>query len=138
MSEVLNIRCPVCGRLAPISAWEKIAASDSDYLGLLQRFGGRGKIETLKKIARPDELDWIDIDGFGLQVQREPAPFELLKGKLLSVLSGWLDRSWISDRELAGLGLKRLSINLGDLVSVSRTAITKPREVITKTAEFEF
>jgi len=136
MAEFLNPTCPVCLRSHPISVWERIVNSETDYLGIVQRSGGRGQFEVVGQVYQPEQLDWVKLDGFDISVKREPAPFEVVRGCFMRALSRRVDRGWLTDAELRTIGLIRLG---WESLGIRRTmsVISQERVVTTKTKVFQ-
>ena len=136
MGEFLNISCPVCHRVYPVSTWAKIAVSEAAHLGVIQRSEGRGAIFEVGKVFDPEGLDWIKLDGFRVSIRREPSPFELVKGSFLRALSRWISRGWLTDADLITLGLAKLT---WDSLAIRRSvsSIREERVVVTKRRAFE-
>lgn len=126
MGEFLSPSCPVCHRIYPISVWGKIAASNADYLGILQRSRGRGQIEVIGRMYDPRDLDWVSVEGFGVSMKRQPAPFELVKACLMRSLGRWADRGWLTSADLSTVGLTRFSWeSLGVRQTVSQISVDR-------------
>ena len=137
MAEFLNPTCPVCLRSHPVSVWERVLNSEVDHLGIVQRSGGRGQFEVVGRVYQPEQLDWVKLDGFDISIRRESAPFGLLKSCFIRALSRWVDRGWLTDKDLRELGLERPYRGLESLISVSRTVVAGKRDVKTTNVDFE-
>jgi hypothetical protein len=96
MSVVIRVNCPVCGYSHPFTYWLKMLTFGPQAFGKIERSLGRAR--GFEKVG-------------DLHIEDAPEIFELIKERMLGVMSFWFKKGLVSkdDLELAFNCIKELA-----------------------------